>query len=141
MPLFPLIIGEDERQTIKALVQAAEQHIIKYDQMRALAAKAERGEAVDGSRNDHLTIKIPMNYLATFTVEEHEQDRAFRHLSLSIINGRRGRGPTPEAMAMVMEEFGFRGSTLDPNSRLLVYPETLVDGTFAVNVLEPLQDN
>jgi hypothetical protein len=141
MPLFPLVIGEGERETIKALVETAEEQMIKHDQMLELVAKSERGEPVGGSMNDHLTIQIPVNYQATFTVEEHAPERPFRHLSVSIVNGRKGRGPAPEAMAMVMKEFGFRGSTTDPNSRLVVYPETLADGTFAVNVLEPMQDN
>jgi hypothetical protein len=72
---------------------------------------------------------------------DRSEEIGFRHLSVSIMKGRRGRGPTPEVVAMVMEEFGFRGSPLEPDSRLAIYTENLLDGTLAVNVLEPLQHN
>lgn len=141
MPLYPLVIGDEERDLIKSLIKVSEQRVVAYEDMLEMSDRVDRGEVLDGSRNNHLTIDIPMHYQATFTIEEHAKDRTFRHLSLSIIEGREGHGPTPEAMAMVMNEFGFRGSILDMHSRLVIYPETLLNGTFAINVLEPLQDN
>ena len=132
MPLYPLIIGDKEKQTIFDLVEKAFLHPVTFEQMKRRHALYTSGATLIGF--NHLTIEIPAHYMATFTIEEHEQGRKFRHLSVSIIDCRPGRGPTPQAVSMIAEAFQFRRS-LD---LCVVYPENLANGAYAVNVIEPL---
>jgi hypothetical protein len=132
MSTYPLIIDLQARALISVAVADGLKNAISYERMKARADAFERGEPV--SSNIEHTVQIPMSYSATYTVEEHQPGIPFRHLSVSIIDGKPGRGPHPMVMDELMREFGFQCSREEAAGWL----ENLEDGRIAINVLEPL---
>lgn len=130
-----IIIDENVRANIKAVVERAFANVISLD---SLKARIEAGERTDdpSTRNpyveatqDDMAVFIPAGIKTVFTVEEHPAG-VCRHLSVSI--NRPGYTAPPIALQMLMEEFGFTSKIED----CIVYPETYAPGRIAVNVLE-----
>ena len=78
------------------------------------------------------TIQIPMNFLVTFSVETGQPMGVCRHMSMSV--DQEGRTPSPEALWMVAEEFGFVGSLQDCK----VWKEDLQGHGIAINIVQPV---
>lgn len=131
--LYPLIFNDEVRAAVKRLVAEAHASPIGYATLLAMAAKHARGERIEGLNTDQ-TINLPQCYVVTYTVEEHLPGTLYRHISLSIVDGKPGRGPTPEALSMVLDEFGFQGGL----SKCHIQTEVLPAGNIAVGAIQPV---
>ena len=98
----PLFIGPEEKEKINALIKYAEDNIYTLDRLKKIKA----GEELPPGDNKSHSLELPHGFRCVFTMEEQEQD-FYRHLSVSVLE--HGRYPSPEAMQMIAEEFGFIG--------------------------------
>lgn len=130
-----LLIGPDEQRALADLTERAAASPTPYATMKALAEATARGQQNLGDLNRGLTVELPVDYTVTLTCEEHQPGVMCRHVSVGL-RTLQGRGPTPEAVNMVLAALGFtaRCGVVE----CLVWTEPLADGTFAVNVVEPL---
>ena len=127
-----LLIGEEQRTSIKLLIDRASQQVVPHHVMKAMA---EGKIPADRMRNEPLTIPIPFGFEATYTHEEHKPGVVCRHLSVSV--ERHNRVPDLNAMQMLMNEFGFI-IKIDFLLRVgAVWTEAAGTKT-AVNVVEPV---
>lgn len=78
------------------------------------------------------TIYIEHNHSVAFTVE-HQPFGMSRHISVAV--ERKGVVPSPPALEILMEEFGFKL----PLNQCQVYTENFAPDMYAVNVIEPLE--
>lgn len=136
MTLHPLLIGPAQREVLDELAARAAASPTPYATMKALAQAQARGRRHLGDLNRALTVELPVGYTVTLTHEEHRPGVMCRHVSVGL-KTRPGRGPTPEAVNMVLAALGF----VLPVGRAPTWTEALDDETFAVNVLEPLSGN
>lgn len=130
-----LMIGARERSEISSLILKASTRITPLaDMERAANHKTRTGDAFN-AMNEASTIDLPIGYAVTYTHEE-QPGAICRHMSISV-DGKPGTGPSPHAVAMIMEEFGFK----NPLSAAFTYLDTLRDGRLVINVIEPLDGN
>lgn len=126
------MIGAKEREAIAGLVEKAALRPTPLKNMqRAAEHRRKTGDAFN-AMNEAATIDIPLGYAVTYTHEE-QPNAVCRHISVSV-DGKPGTGPSPHAVEMLMEEFGFR-NRLDS---AFTYLDTLRDGRLVINVIEPL---
>jgi hypothetical protein len=126
-----LVIGPEELADIQALCRLAAENPVDVRQL--MAAIDQPGVKAAHMRNmSAQTIPIPSNFLVTFSIESGHPAGTCRHMSMSV--GRAGRAPSPHAVWMVAEAFGFVGG-LD---NCAVWKEELKGHDFAINVLQPL---
>jgi hypothetical protein len=128
---MPLYLGRAEIAAIQRLIKLADGRRVLLEEMKRRVKAAQRGEALPKRYNMDFTIKIPFGFTVTYTVEEQPQGWC-RHLSVAA--ERFGRVPTPEAVAMLMREFGFRATT--PVQAMAFWLEPIGNDRKAVNVLE-----
>lgn len=132
----PLVFDKDALDKFADLKRRAEANVIGFSQMKKLAEDYEAGR--QRGAPDYCiaqTIKIVFGWEITYTVEEHKEGVPCRHLSLSAPN--KNRQPIPAALDMVISNFGFKGSFRD----CAVWPEELLHGGVAINVLQPMSGN
>lgn len=98
--MLPLIIGADEKQTLKKLKQFAEDHPMTMDDLLDIL----NGGPAPGDREGY-TCFIPFGFRVVFTIEPNRQGNKIRRVSVSIAS-KRGL-PSFEAVEMIMEELGF----------------------------------
>lgn len=127
-----LILGLREQALLRDLTARAAASPTDLATMKALVAATARGEDV-GRLNRATTVEIPDGFTVTLTHEEHKPGVLCRHVSIGV-RAQAGKGPSPEAVGMILAALGF----VQPLGRAPVWQEWLADGTFAVNVLEPL---
>jgi hypothetical protein len=131
--MFPLVIGERERAALADLVARAAASPTDHATQKRLAEAHARGQGGLGALNRALTVELPVGYTVTMTHEEHRPGVMCRHASIGLRTAP-GRGPTPEAVAMILEALGF----VNRLGAAATWLETLDDGTICPNVLEPL---
>lgn len=126
----PLLIGRHEKLAIDRIKTLAELAIVD---VLALMKNIETvdGKAAHMAQMRNQTIPLPVGYLVTFSIEDgHGAGRCF-HLSVSVDNPK--KLPSPEAVWMIAEAYGFYGSLRDT----VHWIETLKQGR-AINVVQPL---
>jgi hypothetical protein len=110
MKLRPLLIGPDERASIKALIAKAAADPVPFEEVREAADKrAHTGDGTDNSNLEY-TICIPSGYHVTYTHEHQRPGEACecRHISFSVEDAAPGTGPNPAAIEVLLSEFGFK---------------------------------
>jgi hypothetical protein len=130
-----LVIGAREKAAIATLIAKAADHVTPLDAGKHAAEFRSQTGVGENAMNEALTIDIPNGYSVTYTHEE-QPGGVCRHMSVSVADAP-GRGPNPHAVAMLMQEFGFKNAFggahmwLDEGELRAVI----------VNVLEPLDGN
>lgn len=120
-----LVIGPEEQEKIKTLIKYAEDNIYTLDRLK----KIQTGEELPPGDNENHRIKLPFGFCCVFTQEEHSRE-LYRHLSVSV--SKKNRYPSPEAMQMIAEEFGFIGN-IKTDAQLFLEEEVQ-----AVNVIQKI---
>lgn len=131
-----LIIGPDERAAIAELVAVASAEP-PFDP-KAVMAMADTEAGVDAIRDYMLThsLLLPIGYRVTYSREVQPKappPGLCHHLSISV--DRPGKLPSPEAVEMILQEFGM--GTLDEADAMWV--EDIGPGERAVNVVRVVQ--
>lgn len=131
MKIRPLIIGTEEHDDIRRVVEHAERNRIGWDELSLLAQRLKEGDTTAVSDDPQTRCVLPVGYRVVFSIEEH-RPRWCRHLSISV--DERGCLPGEFAVIEIARAFGFRGSLSDWREHGAVWLEQEI----AVNVLEPL---
>jgi hypothetical protein len=100
LPRSVLLIDERIRGRIKSVVKFA--HANPVTRERLLATVQGRAPAI--GEDLRYRLEIPIGFRCVYS-EEDQPDGLMRHLSVSV--DRVGRAPSPEAMGVLMLEFGF----------------------------------
>ena len=130
-----LLIGARERAAIADLVAKAVLRPMPLENVQRAAAHKQKTGDAHAPMNQAATIEIPLGFFVTYTHEEQPGGMC-RHMSVSVA-GSRGSGPNPHAVALLMEEFGFKNAF----GSAPMWLDTLKNGTLVINVLEPLDGN
>lgn len=144
MAQHALIIGPDEKALIAALIEKAGKQPMDYETVKKLAEARERMGG-ENPINDDSTIELPVGYRVTYTHEMQRRDVECRHISVSLLGARAGRGPHPAAVETIMNEFKFKGfigtcamwTTLLPSGRLAIEALEPVDGDMSRLMKKP----
>jgi hypothetical protein len=125
----PLVLDEEGRARIAEVRAYAEANV---EPLHAMVRRMGRADQAPGVRNrEKTTVVIPFGYQCCFTLEQQSAGNC-RHLSVSVPDP--GRAPSPAAMLLLMEEFGFTAKSLED---VHVWAEGLAKkGHQAINVLE-----
>jgi hypothetical protein len=127
-PMAALLIGVDERAAIATLRAYAEANVI--DPQAALALYEQDTEAFSQIMAA-MTVHLPIGYRVTYSHEQQTFGIA-RHLSVSI--DRPGKMAHPEAIEMILTEFGMQPL----KSSVGIWIEDIDEHRKAVNLLQPL---
>lgn len=128
----PLVIDEEVRGQIKALVQLAEANPVEMaGLLEKLKDPAKKKEHM--AQMTRQTIQIPLAYWATYSIEHGHPCGTCRHLSMSV--ARKDRAPNEVGLWMVAQEFGFWGTMKDCVG---VWPEELQGHGMAINIVQPI---
>ena len=100
-----LVIGQEEKQAIARLVEYASQHVFSLDDIKEIM----RGEQEAAGNSPEFVVAIPRGFRCVFSYE-YQPSGLCRHLSVSIPD----KYPHPEAVNLLMQEFGFEGTVKDP---------------------------
>ena len=125
----PLMIGPCESASLHALRKRANRHPVDASTLAARLATPD-GKAKHRRQMTAQSVRIPLAYLVTFSIETGHPKGTFRHMSISV--QREGRVPSPEGVWIVAQALGFTG-TLDD---CIAYLEKLEGHGDAVNVLQ-----
>lgn len=132
-----LLITERERALIKAAIERAAKHPVSFEQMKAMNIKAADTHLTLEMRAKELGpdwrrqpesefVPLPIGFLAAISFE-HQPIGLCRHLSISV--DRPGALPNPEAVKMIMEEFGCTHAVAAP------WIEEFKPGHSAINIV------
>lgn len=130
-----LMIGAKEREAIAELVEKAALRVMPLADMKRAADHKQRTGDAFNAMNEASTIDIPIGFAVTYT-HEQQPGAVCRHMSVSV-DGKSGTGPSPHAVGMLMEEFGFKNRF----GEAFMHLDTLRDGRLVINVIEPLDGN
>lgn len=130
-----LMIGAKEREAIKALIEKAAARPTPLENIRRAAEHLQKTGSRFNAMNEAATIDIPLGFAVTYTHEE-QPGAVCRHMSISV-DGKRGTGPNPAAVSMLMEEFGFKNKL----GELYANVGELRDGRLVIDLIEPLDGN
>lgn len=126
-----LIIGEPQKAAIAALRQLASERPVDIIRLRDnIDDPAFKAEHMD--RMTEQTIELPVAFRVTYSLETNQPAGTCRHMSMSV--SKRGKLPSPEAVWMVAEEFGFVGALTD----CAVWIEELLGHGRAINIVQPV---
>ena len=128
-----LIIGEVQRAKIAELIAfAAATGPFHAENLKKLA-----GSEIDRFRDmmNTLSIELPIGFHVTYSHVMHSQGpQPGRYQCISISVERRDRVPSPDAIEVILEEFGMHGL----KGSTAVWVEQLSHGLRAVNVVQPV---
>ena len=128
----PLVIDQEVQEKIKKLIKHATNNPTSLETMMKLA----QGEPVPAGLNADFTIDIPTAYAVTYTHEEQPAGMC-KHLSISVHT--KGRFPHPEAVQMLMNEFGFTNNLYECAKAGSIWEEKFgEEQQSAMNIVEPL---
>lgn len=125
----PLLLGPTEVAALHELRCRANAQPVNASTLVARLATPD-GKARHRDQMTHQTVRIPLAYLVTSSVETCHPKGTFRHMSISV--QREGRVPNREGVWLVAQALGFTG-TLDD---CIAYLEDLQGHGNAVNVLQ-----
>ena len=129
-----LVIGETEREKIAAAIAYAKAHPITLDMLRAGAVPdkevvklEDRKPGFERPESQH--VEFPGGYRASYSIEQQPPGLC-SHLSVSVFGrAKKGQMPSPQAVAMIAEEFGVSF----PADRM--WSEEFDPGEFAINLV------
>lgn len=148
-----LVIGDAEKQAIAKLVEHAAANPVPWELTKDVATSSEVTELTLADRKNAGQVTRPPSehiMLGNVTVaysHEEQPSGIFRHISASV--GTAGRLPTPLAVGVICEAFGFsdtlceavarggRGPRMPPASHLWL--EEFEPGHQAVNIIEMIK--
>ena len=133
----PLIIGSDQEAAFRALKRYAAEHVVDMNKLMP-ALETEKGKRKHLEKMSQQTLEVPMGFRVTYSVERNHPAGTCRHLSMSA--PAKDRVPSPEAVWMVAEYFGFKGGL----AACAVWEEELERGDgrqIAINIVQPLMEN
>lgn len=119
-----LYIGEEERRSIKKLKVYAENNKYPYTEMLRL----KDGKIPAPGDLPEYTLQLP-HFKIVYSVEQHPRGW-MKHISVSV--AKKGRFPLPEAINIIINEFGFKGK-VDDNKLNYVYID---DVSQSINVMQ-----
>lgn len=144
-----LMISPEIQTAIKAAVEKARENplplkdVLKLqatiDQSSTVVTNEKREKAVALLKDEifsrrNVFVEIPVGFLAAISFEQ-QPDGLTRHLSVSV--EREGKLPSPQAVKMIAEEFGFQFNRMLPG-RLWI--EEFEPGKRAVNLVELVRE-
>lgn len=106
-----LLIDTVIKREIQTIISYAEDNVIDINTLKRLADAHKDGKASPIGDNSQRTMRIPVGFLVSFSIEEHPIGLA-RHISVSSQRGT----PSREAVNMIMHEFGFMPLALKDSS-------------------------
>ena len=121
-----LVIGNDEKEMIKKVVEYSKLYPITREQL--LQKTITVGDIKE------YTCSIPMGFKVVFSFE-NQPTGWFRHISISVPD--KNRLPSPQAVSMIIEEFGFPKDITDQDN---VWIETQSVPN-AINVIKKIDDS
>jgi hypothetical protein len=131
-----LIIGPVEEATFATLAKFAEDHPVDMGEIMEMI-KTPAGKAEHVERMTKQSVALPLGFLVTYSVETGHPAGTCRHLSMS--SPVASRVPSPEAVWMVAEYFGFKGGL----GACVIWDEELQRGQgerqIAINIVQPLK--
>jgi hypothetical protein len=127
MGFLPLVIDPAVKDQIREIIALAHERPIPLEVIQLLAA----GEPMPQGLHDDFTLVIPMGFPVIYT-HEVQPNGILRHMSMSV--NLEGRVPHPEAVRMVMQEFGY----VNDLEHCIFWEEAVGGGKVAINVVEPL---
>ncbi len=125
-----LVITEEVLSEIKEVIAYANEHVYSIDDLKKIV---ESELPIPGKIEEHC-IKIPVNFNCVFSFEMQKMGKC-RHLSVSI--SEKSRYPAPQAMNLLMKEFGFTGD-IENIGEGAVFMEKEAE---AVNVIQKVQND
>jgi len=128
----PLVIDNEVREQLKALVELADANPVDMPKLME-RIKVPANKDHHRAQMTRQTIKIPLAFMVTFSIEHGHPCGPCRHISMSV--QREGRVPSPEGIWMVAKELGFWGNIADCAA---VWGEQLQGHGLAVNMVQPL---
>lgn len=127
----PLVIGPAEKAKLAELLEKAAAAPVHMPEVVKLITTPE-GKKAHMARMTAQTIKLPVAFLVTFSIETGHPCGTARHMSMSV--DREGRLPHPQAIWMVALELGFTGGL----EACMHWLEDLAGHGEAVNVVQPM---
>jgi hypothetical protein len=127
----PLVIDESVREQIKACVELAEANPLDMPTLME-RIKDPQKKAHHMAQMTRQTVKVPLAYMVTFSIEHGHPMGTCRHMSMSV--QREDRLPNEFGIWMIAQEFGFWGSLKDCAGWI----EDLKGHGHAVNIVQPL---
>lgn len=134
----PFMIGPGEIANLKALAEVAAANPVDMDGLLE-RLKDPANKRRHRQQMTHQSVRLPFDYLVTFSIEINHPIGAARHLSLSSPNP--DRVPRPQAVWMVAEVLGFTGVVVDseePPPASTIWLEDLEGHGKAVNLVQPI---
>lgn len=121
-----LVIGQEEKEeTIKTLIEYAKSHPISRQQL-------EQKSIIVGNIKEYVCT-IPMGFRVVFSFENQPIGWC-RHISISVPDN--NKLPSPQAVSMIIEEFGFP-SNINDQDNVWIETESIPN---AVNVIKQVED-
>lgn len=100
-----LIIGDNEREKIKKLIEYAINNPFSLDYLKKVMA----GRAFCAGEMPNHILELNNGYRCVLSFEDQELPNGLcKHLSVSVDT--KGKYPSPYAINMIMREFGFKGT-------------------------------
>lgn len=127
MPI-PLVIDAAAKADIAGVIEYAHDNFLDETLMESIMASGWAPGDVD-----EYSCNIKFGFRVVYTVEKHPGGWC-RHLSMSL--NKEGRCPSPPAVDMMLEEFGFQGRLAEKPSSLCVYTEQ----DTIINVIEKMEN-
>lgn len=121
-----LIIDDGTRKAIKQLVQYASENICSLSTIKKIVA----GEEPPPGDCDLFVLELHLGYCCVYTHDE-QPGGICRHISVSVDRPR--KFPSPEAVDLIMKEFGFVNNLESKKNYILVDEKEMV-----INVFEDL---
>ena len=131
MTATPLVIGPVELAALAALRERAAEHPVDMPRL-VEAIKNPDGKAAHMRQMTRQSVRLPVDFMVTFSIETSHPIGTCRHMSMS--SGKPGRLPTSEAVIMVAEALGFVGGL----GTCTHWIEDLEGHGRAVNIVQPL---
>lgn len=129
----PLVIDEEVRSQIKACVELAEANPVDMPTLMERIKDPVKKEH-HMAQMTRQSVKIPLAYVVTFSIERGHPCGECRHMSMSV--SREGRVPNPIGLWMIAQEFGFWGSLEECAA---IWEEDLQGHGKAINVVQPVK--
>lgn len=120
-----LVIDNETTEAVASLVAFAEANPLSLYQIK----KIMEGVSVPPGDDDRFVRIVPNGFRCVLTIEEHRNNKVFRHLSVSVDGD---QWPNPQAVEVLMKVFGFTSVLHDCVSYLEEHSR-------AINILEQIQ--
>lgn len=128
----PLLIGPAELAALAELRERAAARPVDMPRLMEVINTPE-GKAAHCAQMRAQSVRIPLNFVVTYSLETGHPIGPCRHMSMS--SRKPGRVPSPEAMWLVAQALGFVGGF---EECCLTWIETLVPQGRAINIVQPL---